>query len=178
MVYAHDTLGFKEEQIWAKRVMTKIEQKLIKSKARVKEHAEVFTPDFIVKDMCDLIPDDVWEKIDSTFLEPACGTGNFLVEILARKYKRCKGVKDGLKALSSIVGVDIQQYNVEECKARLMAQFLEAFPEAQDNPTVILLATGILDNNIICDNTLDPQTPRLKSMGFTAIPNAKKIRKR
>lgn len=158
--------------------MTKIEQKLIKSKARVKEHAEVFTPDFIVKDMCDLIPDDVWEKIDSTFLEPACGTGNFLVEILARKYKRCKGVKDGLKALSSIVGVDIQQDNVEECKARLMGQFLEAFPEAQDNPTVILLATGILDNNIICDNTLDPQTPRLKSMGFTAIPNVEKIRKR
>ena len=45
--------------------------KQIKSKKRVKEFAEVFTPDFIVKDMCDLIPSEIWENIESTFLEPA-----------------------------------------------------------------------------------------------------------
>lgn len=86
-----------------------MEEKLIKSKKRVKDFAEVFTPDFIVKDMCDLIPAEIWERIDSTFLEPACGTGNFLVEIYARKLERCKDEKDGLKALASIVVIDFSE---------------------------------------------------------------------
>lgn len=55
-------------------------ERLIKSKERVKEHAEVFTPSWLVKDMCDTIPSEIWENIESTFLEPACGNGNFLVE--------------------------------------------------------------------------------------------------
>lgn len=84
-------------------------QKLIKSKKRVKEFAEVFTADKEVKAMCDLIPKDIWENIESTFLEPACGTGNFIVEILERKYARCEGEKDGLKALSSVFGIDINK---------------------------------------------------------------------
>lgn len=82
---------------------------LIKSKKRVKDFAEVFTPDFIVKDMCDLIPSEIWQNIESTFLEPACGTGNFLVEIMSRKYLLCKTEKDGLKALNTIVGVDFSR---------------------------------------------------------------------
>ena len=77
----------------------------------MKDFAEVFTPDFIVKDMCDLVPSEIWQNIESTFLEPACGNGNFLVEILARKYKLCKTPKDGLKALASVVGIDIQADN-------------------------------------------------------------------
>lgn len=44
---------------------------LIKSKQRVKRYAEVFTPDFVVKDMCDLVPSEIWENIESTVLEPA-----------------------------------------------------------------------------------------------------------
>ena len=56
--------------------------KLIKSCERVRDLGEVFTPPKIVRDMCKLIPKDVWKKIDSTFLEPACGEGNFLIEIL------------------------------------------------------------------------------------------------
>ena len=128
---------------------------LIKSKKRVKDFAEVFTPDFIVRDMCDLIPAEVWERIDSTFLEPACGTGNFLVEILARKYSHCKTEKDGLKALASIVGIDIQADNCDECRRRLMAQFMERFPSASD--LTVLLASGILQNNIICGDSIKIQ---------------------
>ena len=132
-----------------------VKEKLIKSKQRVKDFAEVFTPAHIVKDMCDLIPDSVWDNIDSTFLEPACGNGNFLVEIYERKLKLCKDEKDGLKALASMVGIDIQLDNCEECRKRLMAQYLEAFPNA--NEVTILLAAGILQNNIICGDSLQIQ---------------------
>lgn len=127
--------------------------KQIKSKNRVKEYAEVFTADREVKAMCDLIPSEVWENVKSTFLEPACGTGNFLVEILSRKYSQCKTEKDGLKALASVVGIDIQQDNVEECRERLLRQYIERFPNA--NELSVIMASGILKNNIICGNSLE-----------------------
>lgn len=127
-------------------------EKIIKSKQRVKQFAEVFTPAHIVKDMCDLIPDSVWDNIESTFLEPSCGNGNFLVEIYERKLKLCKDERDGLKALASMVGIDIQADNCEECRKRLMTMFCEAFPNA--NEVCILLAAGILQNNIICGDSL------------------------
>ena len=123
----------------------------IKSRQRVKDHAEVFTAEREVKAMCDLVNDEL-SRIDSKVLEPSCGNGNFLVEIYARKLKNCKDEKDGLKALASIVGIDIQADNCEESRKRLMAQYLEAFPNA--NEVCILLAAGILQNNIICGDGL------------------------
>ena len=132
----------------------KPKEKIIKSKKRVKDFGEVFTPEHIVKDMCDLIPDDAW-TIKSTFLEPCCGNGNFLVEIYRRKLELCKNEKDGLKALASIVGIDIQADNCEESRKRLMKQFCEAFPNASE--VAILLAAGILQNNIICGDSLQIQ---------------------
>lgn len=141
--------------------------KLIKSKERVKKFAEVYTPDYIVKDMCDLIPSEIWDNIASTFLEPACGNGNFLVEILARKYERCKDVRDGLVALSSVVGVDIQEDNIIETRERLFTQFLERF---DPNCFSQIIAWGILQSNIVCDDCLDPKTDRLKALGIVADP--------
>ena len=105
-------------------------EKLIKSKQRVKDFAEVFTPKHIVKDMCDLVPAEMWVNVDTTFLEPACGTGNFLVEILERKFKLCKDWEDGLRALKSIYGIDIQQDNVEETKLRLFDMYIAEFPKS------------------------------------------------
>ena len=125
----------------------------IKSKQRGRERGEVFTAEREVKAMCDLIPEDIWRDITKTFLEPACGNGNFLVEIFERKLKYCKGEKDGLKALASIVGIDIMQDNVEESRIRLMTMYCKAFPKASE--TAILLASGILCNNIICGNSLE-----------------------
>ena len=148
-----------------------MKQNLIKSKKRVREFAEVFTPDFIVKDMCDLIPAEMWENIETTFLEPSCGTGNFLVEILARKYNFCQNEKDGLKALASVVGVDIQADNCHECRTRLLKQFITQFPQASE--LSILLASGILANNIICGDFLDPNE-KLKSLG--AMPDENYIK--
>ena len=128
----------------------------IKSKQRVRERGEVFTAEREVKAMCDLIPEEeIWSDITKTFLEPACGTGNFLVEIFGRKLKYCKDEKDGLKALASIVGIDVQQDNVEESRKRLMAMYRETFPKA--NEACLLLAAGILQNNIICGDSLEIQ---------------------
>ena len=146
-------------------------EKLIKSKQRVKDFAEVFTPSHIVKDMCDLILDSAWSNIESTFLEPACGNGNFLVEIYGRKLKLCKDEKDGLKALASMVGIDIQADNCEECRKRLMTMFCEAFPNA--NEVCILLAAGILQNNIICGDSLKIQEQWIKEN--ENVENSKKL---
>ena len=123
----------------------------IKSKQRVKDHAEVFTAEREVKAMCDLVDDEL-SRIASKVLEPSCGNGNFLVEIYRRKLKNCKDEKDGLKALASIVGIDIQADNCEESRQRLMTMFCEAYPTA--SPTAVLLAAGILQNNIICGDSL------------------------
>ena len=127
--------------------------KQIKSKARVKEFAEVFTAEREVKAMCDLIPSETWENIGSTFLEPACGNGNFLVEIVERKLKRCKNANEGLIALQSIYGIDIQRDNVEESKKRLFDMFVKTFPK---EPALTgLNASLILESNIICGNSLE-----------------------
>lgn len=140
-------------------------EKIIKSKQRVKEFAEVYTREREVKAMCDLIPTDVWENIESTFLDPCCGNGNFPYEILARKYARCKSEKDGLKALASVFCIDIQADNVDECRKRLLTQYMETFPKA--NELAVLMASGILLKNIVCDDSLNPQTEMVKSWGCT-----------
>lgn len=124
----------------------------IKSKKRVSDFGEVFTAEREVKAMCDLIPNDVWENPESTFLEPSCGNGNFLVEILARKYGCCKSEADGLKALNSITAIDIQSDNCQECRERLLKQFASCFPNETED--VKNKAETILQKNIICGDSL------------------------
>lgn len=134
-------------------------EKLIKSKQRVKDFAEVFTPKHIVKDMCDLVPEEMWVNIDATFLEPACGTGNFLVEILERKFKLCQSWEDGLRALKSIYGMDIQADNVEEAKGRLFDMYIKQYPKS---PAVSgLIAAQILERNIVCGNFIKEYTDEI-----------------
>ena len=127
--------------------------KQIKSKERVNKFAEVFTAEREVKAMCDLIPSEVWEDIDSRFLEPACGNGNFLVEIFERKLSRCESAEQGLNALRSIYGIDIQQDNVEESKQRLFGMFVKQFPKAPAITAIV--AAQILEQNIICGDSLE-----------------------
>ena len=135
-------------------------EKLIKSKKGVKDFAEVFTPKHIVKDMCDLVPEEMWTNVETTFLEPACGTGNFLVEILERKFKLCENWEDGLRALKSVYGIDIQQDNVEETKLRLFDMYIAAFPKS---PAIWgLIAAQILENNIVCGNFIKEYTDEIE----------------
>lgn len=123
-------------------------EKLIKSKERVKKFAEVYTPKFIVKDMCDLIPTETWNNIESTFLEPCCGNGNFLVEILARKLKLCKNQSDCEKALNSIWAIDIQADNCDESRERMKQTIKDFNFDVTDN------VIAILNKNIICGDSL------------------------
>ena len=99
----------------------------IKSKERVTEHGEVYTSEREVNNMLDLFKQET-ERIDSRFLEPACGTGNFLVEILNRKliivgnrYKKSQleYERHAVITICSIYGVDILEDNVVECRNRL-----------------------------------------------------------
>lgn len=99
----------------------------VKSKKRVADHGEVFTAEREVNAMLDLVKQET-ERIDSRFLEPACGDGNFLAEVLKRKlavvesrYKKSQLEFERylVIAVSSIYGVDILEDNAVECRARL-----------------------------------------------------------
>lgn len=129
--------------------------KQVKSKESLSKYGECFTNEREVKEMCSLIPETIWQNIESTFLEPACGEGAFLVEIYARKLKYCKTEKDGLKALNSIVGIELLPDNCAIARLRLVEMFVEHFPEANDFARLCALA--IANNNIICAESLSIQ---------------------
>jgi hypothetical protein len=106
---------------------------LVKSKLRVAEHGEVFTPDWLVTAMLDLVKDES-ERIDSRFLEPACGSGNFLIQVLKRKlaaveHKFCKNDFErkhyALLGLMCIYGIELLPDNIIECRENLIAIFSE-----------------------------------------------------
>lgn len=104
---------------------------LIKSKKRVADHGEVFTPTWLVEKMLDLVKGET-ERIDSRFLEPACGSGNFLVPILQRKLAAVE-VKYGksefekrnhaLQALTCCYGIELLADNIAECRANMLEVF-------------------------------------------------------
>lgn len=121
----------------------------IKSKKRVQNFGEVFTAEREVKAMCDLIPEETWNKIDSKFLEPTCGNGNFLVEILNRKLDRCKDNGEAILALSSIWGIDILRDNVEESKNRMVDIFVNRIGKEYEE-----VAKTILNARILCGDSL------------------------
>ena len=126
-------------------------EKQIKSRKRVQDFAEVYTAKREVKAMCDLIPQEQWDNIDTTFLEPCCGNGNFLVEIFERKLSKCNTYQDGLRALRSITGIDIQADNCEESRERLLTMYRQKFSDG------IGEAKLILEQNIICGDSLKIQ---------------------
>lgn len=136
-----------------------------KSKERVRQHGEVFTAEREVKAMCDLVKDET-ERIDSRFLEPACGDGNFLAEILSRKLavvKRKYGKshldyeKNAVLAASSIYGVDILIDNVIACRERMFSIWdkeYRAVCKKDCNDQTREAVKFILSRNIVCGNAL------------------------
>lgn len=107
----------------------------VKSRQRVEDHGEVFTSAREVNAMLDLVKQET-ERIDSRFLEPACGTGNFLVEILSRKlavverrYKKSQleFERYAVIAISSIYGIDLLEDNVLSARERLFSIFEEKY---------------------------------------------------
>ena len=140
-------------------------ERQVKSRERVADHGEVFTAEREVNAMLDLVKQET-ERIDSRFLEPACGDGNFLAEILRRKlnavearYKKSATdyEKYAVLAATSIYGVDILQDNVEECRKRLFGIWDEAYTAHCKNECreeVREAVRYILDRNILCGNAL------------------------
>ncbi len=139
--------------------------KQVRSKKRVVDHGEVFTNEREVKAMCDLVRNEC-ERIDSRFLEPACGNGNFLAEIISRKldvvkarYKRNSYDYErySILAVSSIYGVDILQDNVDECRARLYEIWEKEYKsicKRECNDDARNAVRYILGKNILCGNAL------------------------
>lgn len=111
-----------------------MKQELIQSKKRIAEFGEVYTPKWIVDNMLNLLPKEIWNETDlyKRFLEPSCGTGNFLLEILERKLKTltriCNGdikiyEKKSMLVIASIYGIDILYDNVLKTRERLFNCF-------------------------------------------------------
>ena len=115
----------------------------IRTKDRVRELGEVFTNEREVNAMLDLIPN---LTIDMTFLEPTCGNGQFVVEILKRKFDLCKKKSDYINALKSVYAIDIMQDNVEECKQRVLDLY-KSYNQKED-------VKFILDTQIFQGNSL------------------------
>lgn len=140
-------------------------EELVKSKQRVADHGEVFTPSWMVEDMLDLVKSES-ERIDSRFLEPACGSGNFLRAVLTRKlravdtrYKKSEFERRhyALLALTSIYGIELLADNVEECRKNLLDIFIE-FLGATDTKVFSDAAANILRANIIHGDALSLET--------------------
>lgn len=134
---------------------------LVRSKQRVADHGEVFTPAWMVEDMLDLVKAEA-ERIDSRFLEPACGSGNFLVPVLMRKlaavelrYGRSDFEKrhHALLGLMCIYGIELLADNVAECRRNLLEVFAECL--ALNEGDLWLSAAGaVLDINIVHGDAL------------------------
>lgn len=139
------------------------------SKKRVSDHGEVYTAKQEVNAMLDLVKQET-ERIESRFLEPACGTGNFLIEILERKLhvvelrygkSQLEYERNAVLAMSSIYGIDILEDNVVECRKRLLNIFNQKYTSLFQKNVKEECRNAIkyiLEKNIIWGNALDLKT--------------------
>ena len=142
-----------EGQQLTDKVRSVIRKALVRYYRDKKEYRKEEIED-MVKDMVALT--DASEP-SKTVLEPACGNGNFLAEILAQKLAKCNCDDDAWTSLKSLFGIDIQDDNIRECKARLCEIFLRKMTNANTKDVM-----SILDQNIVCGNFL---TKRYWSQG-------------
>lgn len=154
-LYSHfglspNIIDYIESIEWVKKVrIQKVESDLSgeenlhnKRIGRRKVTAEDFTPELLVNEMLDLLPNDIWGSPEKTFIDPAAGNGNFLVAVLQHKLDHGH---DPLQALSTTYGVELMEDNVEEMKSRL----LELIPEDLHKKAI-----PILNHNIVCHDAL------------------------
>ena len=126
----------------------------------IKKNGEVFTPSWLVENMLDKLPQEVFTDKKKTFLDNSCGNGQFLYEVLKRKMEYlCKKQKISIKeahkiALSTIYGCELDKDNAEECRLRLL------------NGSTSKELRDIVDNNIITADALDPKHEGWNKVGF------------
>lgn len=157
----------------------------VKSKQRVADHGEVFTNEREVNAMLDL----VWKNLEqgttdkiltATFLEPSCGSGNFLIEILRRKLALLKACKKGkfeydfylVLVTSSLYGVELLPDNAQECRERLFEEIKKSYPKKyitreEDYEKLMASIFFVISQNIVCGNALDYTTANGDPIIFT-----------
>lgn len=134
---------------------------LVKSKQRVADHGEVFTPEWMVEAMLDLVKGET-ERIDARFLEPACGSGNFLVKILRRKLAAVElkfGKSDfeknhyALLGLMCTYGIELLPDNIIECRANML-EILAEYLGIDESDDMYRAATYVLSQNLVHGDAL------------------------
>lgn len=130
---------------------------LVKSKRRVADHGEVFTPDWLVQAMLDQVKEET-ERIDARFLEPACGSGNFIVPVLRRKlttveakFGRSEFEKRhySLLALMCIYGIELLPDNIDECRANMLEVLADELAITDIEDHLYVAASYVLSKNIV-----------------------------
>lgn len=146
---------------------------LVKSKQRVADHGEVFTPAWMVEAMLDLVKDET-ERIDARFLEPACGSGNFISRILQRKlaavelkYGRSEFERQhyALLGLMCIYGIELLADNVAECRANALEIFAE-YTKLDEVDDLYRAASHVLMTNILHGDALTMRSPSGQPIAF------------
>jgi hypothetical protein len=138
---------------------------LIKSKKRIVDHREVFTPRWLIEAMLNLVKDET-ERIDSRFLEPACGSGNFLVRVLQRKLGAVE-LKFGksefekrhyaLLTLMCIYGIELLADNIAECRANML-EILAGYLNIDELDDLYRAASYVLSQNLVHGDALTMRT--------------------
>ena len=146
--------------------------KQIKSRQRVAQHGEVFTNPREVNAMLDLVRDESF-RLDSRFLEPACGDGNFLIEILRRKLSLLKDIKSptewefqSLIAVGSCYGIELLEDNAEACRLRLFTEVREQMGKKGCTQGYEESLRYMLRKNIVCGDALTYRTADGKPISF------------
>ncbi|MDI1272338.1 DNA methyltransferase [Polaromonas sp.] len=147
--------------------------KLVKSKKRVADHGEVFTPAWMVEAMLDLVKGET-ERIDSRFLEPACGSGNFLVQILRRKLAAVElkyGKSDferrhyALLGLMCLYGIELLPDNIAECRANMLEIFSE-YLQLDEADDLYRAAFYVLSQNLVHGDAMTMRTQEALPITF------------
>lgn len=134
---------------------------LVKSKQRVADHGEVFTPAWMVAAMLDLVKEET-QRIDSRILEPACGSGNFLAQVLRRKLAAVElkfGNSDfekrhyALFGLMCIYGIELLGDNIAECRDDLLEVFAE-YLNLDESDDLYRAAAYVLSQNLVYGDAL------------------------
>ena len=148
-------------------------EKLTRSKQRIIDHGEVFTPSWLVDDMLNLVKNDS-ERIDARFLEPACGSGNFLVKVLQRKlaavdnkYGHSPFEREhfAVFALMCVYGIELLPDNIAECRDNLLAILAEYLGITRSD---VPYRAGhfVLSQNLVHGDALKMRTPDDKAIIF------------
>jgi hypothetical protein len=146
---------------------------LFKSKQRVADHGEVFTPSWMVEAMLDLVKGET-ERIDSRFLEPACGSGNYLVRILQRKLVAVElkfGKSDferrhfALLALMCTYGIELLADNIAECRANML-ELLTDYLNLKESEDLYRAASYVLSQNLVHGDALTMRTSGGQAITF------------